>query len=253
MARPHVRSETHSHASPRCSPACPAASGFFHAQRHVGVGGPFDEAGRLILRQAREAAAVDRHDQVFGLQPGARGGGGVEDLHDLQPPGVGIDLDADAAEAAGMVEFAQFLGGEVVREGVVEAGDGARDRGVGELRFADRAVVLAVDPRQRFVHHARAAVGDEHALHEPGQVFGVPAPPDARRHQRQQQHDDRGERGHGRQGSSAGGHRPPAYEVASPERGASRDKVGRWRASPPPRSPPTACPSTAWRCRARAR
>ncbi len=163
-------------------------------------GGPLTRLVASSSRQAREAAAVDRHDHVFGAQTRARGGGVVEDLHDPQPPRVGVDLHADAAEAARVVEFAQFLGGEVVREGVVEAGHGARDRGVGELRFADGAVVLAVDPRQRFVDHARAAVGDERALHEPGQVFGVPAPPDARGHQREQQHHDRGERGGERRG-----------------------------------------------------
>ena len=73
----------------------------FHAQPHVGVGGPFDEAGRRVLRQAREAAAVDRDDQIFRLQPGARGGGGVEDLHDCSPLGFGVDLDADPLKLPG--------------------------------------------------------------------------------------------------------------------------------------------------------
>ena len=111
------------------------------------------------------------------------------------------------------------LGGEVVGEAVVQARHGPRDRGVGELPGADGAVVVVVDPRERFVDDARVAVGHEHPLHEPGQVFGVPAPPDARGQEREQQQHERGE-----QAASAarierprrGVTVPSAYEASHP-------------------------------------
>jgi hypothetical protein len=173
---------------------------FAHAQLDIGAGRSLDQGRGRIGGQAGERAPVDRHDQVARLEHRAGSRRGVEHTRDQQPPPqaekppvVGVNRDADAGEARRLVEFAIFLGREVVGEAVVEASDGARDRRVGERSLGDRAIVVAGNPADRFVDDPGRMVGYERAARERRQVFGVSAQPDAENQDDRQRHREYGD------------------------------------------------------------
>ena len=53
-----------------------------------------------------------------------------------------------------------FAGRQIVREAVVQAGDGPRDRCSGELALLQRAIVVVGYPIECDVHHFGFVVGD---------------------------------------------------------------------------------------------
>ena len=177
----------------------PAATRVFGGQRFdpeldVGAGQPLDQRDGGFDGGAGELAPVDGDDQIAGLQPRAGGGRGVEDAHDQQPA-VGDELrgdgHADAGEVRRGAEFAEFAGAEVVREAVVEALDETGERSVVELARGDRSVVVVRNALDRFVDDARLRARNERAAQETGQVFGVPAQPQAHDEQHGQQQRER--------------------------------------------------------------
>ena len=150
------------------------------------------------------------------------------------PRGSGATSTPMPLKLAGSLEAVVFRGGQVVREAVAETRHGARDRGVRELRFAQRAVVLIHHPPQRFVDDARVVIRDECAARKARQVFGVAPQPDAcdqqhREHQRQD--GDRGLSATCVQGPQPTGSGRTLRRRSHPDPSPHCNKVVRWPAS----------------------
>jgi hypothetical protein len=167
----------------------------FDLQADVSAGTALDQGGRRFGIDADQALGTHADDQFAGLQAGARGRRGVEHAPDQQAALLRVDHDPDAREVRRRVEFAEFEGGQVVREAIAEAGHGSGNRAVGQLARGDRPVVVVGDPVDRFADDARLGVLDERPANERRQVFGMAAQIQAGHQQDRQQG---GQHGHQR-------------------------------------------------------
>ena len=144
------------------------SSGFFSpvaqdGQRDLRILGAAHPLDRFVQRHALNAGAVDRGDEVAGLDAGMRGGRVVDRGDDLHEAVFLRHFEAEAAEfAAGLhLHVGEFLGVHVARVRV-ERADHAVDGRIDQFGVIDFAHIIGTHAFKGVTKEIEFAIGRQH-------------------------------------------------------------------------------------------